>query len=672
MRILFLALACGVLGVACDKSATKSGGDGGDRDLSASVDDGGTPDGGGGGDLAYAGDMAWLPAACVQGLTSFTLSTASTMVTLTGAATTVSFTATGSFADGHTGPIDPSRLGWKVERSDDTPPGSIATGVLTPYDKAGGTVTVTASDGCVSATLMVTFKLVVTVGTPSDTGAWSGTPMTGTGAPTIVYPSDQTRFPRNIYRTLFQWRTAGMSEFRLTFEGPGSTVVVFTNGAHMLCMGKTPAAGCWEADESGWASIAGSNAGGTVTFTLDGLDRSGATPVVRRAAPITIGFSRRDVVGAIFYWSTTVAGVRRANIRDAVPENYIAAGTAYTNPTDTVKCVACHVVSRDGRYLAAPVQSALTQSLWITGVTATPPPTPIVKSVANTMGHGFGTFSPDDKYVVAAWGGKLWELDGATGSYMMDLPLGTVKGTQPDWSPDNTQLVFASAAGDAPAGASLMLTAYNNPGWGTPKMLAAASGLSNLFPMFSPDGKYVAYSRGKGGHGDLTAQLFVVPAAGGTPVELINANRVVNNQPASMAASQTENNQPTWAPPGDLNWVAFNSKRSYGVVSAGGTQQIWVAAVDTSKIGSGDPSYPAFRLQFQGLTENNHRAFWTLDVRESMSPDGGVGPAPDMARMCVASGATCVPGLDWCCDASYLCDSADNGQTYSCILNSIP
>ena len=73
---------------------------------------------------------------------------------------------------------------------------------------------------------------------------------------------------------------------------------------------------------------------------------------------------------------------------------------------------------------------------------------------------------------------------------------------------------------------------------------------TNLFPMHSPDGQWIAFSRGKGGHGDLTAQLWLVPAKGGTPVELVNGNRVVSN---AMGDGLTENSQPTWAPPGDYH-----------------------------------------------------------------------------------------------------------------------
>ena len=51
-----------------------------------------------------------------------------------------------------------------------------------------------------------------------------------------------------------------------------------------------------------------------------------------------------------------------------------------------------------------------------------------------------------------------------------------------------------------------------------------------------------------------------------------------------------------------------------------------------------DPSYPAFRFAFQDLGENNHRAFWTLDVR--VEQDAGV--------QCVAQGQACTANSTCC------------------------
>ncbi|MBX5481825.1 MAG: hypothetical protein IRZ16_08300 [Myxococcaceae bacterium] len=124
----------------------------------------------------------------------------------------------------------------------------------------------------------------------------------------------------------------------------------------------------------------------------------------------------------------------------------------------------------------------------------------------------------------------------------------------------------------------------------------------------------------------------------GEPIELKAANRVVNGV---MTDGRHENNMPTWAPPGDYDWVAFNSVRPYGVVFPnGGTQQIWVRAIDRQKLSAGeDPSFPAFRFAFQGLTEDNHRAFWTLDVRD---PEYG-------GTSCLPLGSPCSGTAPECC-----------------------
>ena len=559
---------------------------------------------------------------CIGGPLSLSPATAS--VTLDGSAPApITFTVT-AVVDGATVDVDEAALAWTATRTDDTPAGAVAAGVFHPFSQAGGVVTVRATDTCEAATSEVTLFLEAVIGAPEDPAAWTAGVVDTSGTiATIVYPSDETRFPRNIHQTLFQWRTGGHTEFRLTFEGPSSTVTVFTDGAHPLCASAMPVAGCWEADTVGWNYLAASNAGETATWTLDALDTSTIPATIRRTPPITIGFSKRDVEGAIFYWSTTSEGIRRASIGAAAPEDYLSGSpsTVYPAPNaDTVRCVGCHSVSRDGRYIAAPTDATSGKSLWILEVTQSSPPDPLIKAIPNTQGHGFATFSPDSAELALTWGGDLWTIDRATGAYGVAIdttPFGAV--THPDWSPDGTRLAVSTGNGDAPADADIALIPRVAGAWGAPEVLVPADGATNLFPCFSPDGGHLAYSRGSGGHTDLSSQLYAVAAEiGATPIELVNANRVVSNQ---LGDGQHENSLPTWAPPGDFAWVAFNSGREYGVVKPQGTQQIWVAGIDPALLAAGivDPSFPAFRLQFQGLDEDNHRAFWTLDITD----DGG-------------------------------------------------
>ncbi len=680
MRVLHVVFAAGLLSptvasCSCDELA------GGPPDGGSGNADNDGGQGAGDDDAGFIGDSG-VPVACVDDLASITVSPAHQDVTLSGsAAAPLAFTATGALDDGTVIELQEAALAWSATRGDDGDPGTINAGTLAPNPLLGGTVTVSATDGCVVGSATVTFTIDAVLGTPVNPDDWQGTPVSAGPLPEIVYPSDQTRFPRNIHQTLFQWRSGGADEFRLTFQGAGSTVTVFTDGAHLLC--SAPDAACFEADEAAWALIAGSNAGGTVTWTVDALDRSTPTPTIRRGASITIGFSLRDVRGAIFYWSTTSAGVRRANVGDPDPEDYLVGKPVGTNYAveGQVKCVACHVVSRDGRKLAAPVETTgRHKSLWIADVTLTAPPFPRVSDVDDTEGHGFATFSPDASLVMAAWGGPMWLVDAATGAFVADVDLAGGEGTAPDWSPDGTQVANSNKRGDAPASAAIaVLPVTGATTFAAPEILIAQAGdRTNLYPMFSPDGRWLAFSRGKGGHGDDEMQLFVVDALGarpGTPVELVNANRVVSNE---LTDGQHQNAAPTWAPPGDLAWVAFNSKRPYGLVDEdGGQQQIWVAAVDPAALESGavDPSWPAFRLQFQGLDEDNHRAFWALDVREEPPPVDAGPPLPDAGAPpdagppppCVLRGGACDPVTDSCCEAIDRCLTADDGATYLCV-----
>jgi hypothetical protein len=123
-------------------------------------------------------------------------------------------------------------------------------------------------------------------------------------------------------------------------------------------------------------------------------------------------------------------------------------------------------------------------------------------------------------------------------------------------------------------------------------------------------------------------------------------------------------------------WVAFQSKRDYGVIlsptSKYGDQknQLWVAAIDVSKLGKEDPSYPAFRLPFQELTENNHRPFWAEDTTkpppgDAGTPDAGPPDSGTDAGTCVPRFGDCSSG-GTCCDP-YTCEPSGDGTAYTCI-----
>lgn len=652
---LALSLSLALCGCNCSRPPPVEG-DPGDEE------DGGDGDGG---EPVLVDGGTWVDGGfvpCISGISSLAVTPANSSVTLTSGGT-IQFAASGTSSSA--GSVDvTSTVAWEVTRDDDTPPGTISNGTYVPA--AGGVAKVRIFDGCgLTAETSITVRMDSTFQDPGPgvTNLFNGTQVTQdpSKAPDIIYPSDKTRFPRNIYKVLFQWKRNGHNQFRLTFDGPNSRTVVYTDGVHPDCAQAAATAGCFEADRPVWQSIAGSNAGLATTFKVEGVIPNDANVYVGNS--IEIGFSKRDVRGAIFYWSTTAKGVRRASVSDSAPEGYavgLPVPTVLPNGS-TIRCVACHTVSRSGKKLFGYTETSTTKGLYVYDVNLQPPPTPLITTQIDTA-RGFGTFSPDEKRVVATQVGKLVEFDLATQAKLATLP--PTEATNPDWSPLGTELIYSNKKGDSPGSAALEVVAYNDGGWGPTRTLAAADGGTNLFPSYSPDGAWVAYSRGKGGHSDSSLRLMIVKADGtSAPIDLNAANRIVNSQ---LTNGQFENNMPTWAPPGDYDWVAFNSRRPYGVVFPnGGQQQIWVAAIDRSKLGSGsDPSFPAFRFSFQGLNENNHRAFWTLDVRDP-EPDAGtiVGP-PDAGTNCIPTGDACDQAVGpACCDSSAACDFGVDGGT---------
>lgn len=681
--------AAGLLIVGCSKSGTKSSSSGssgattaGSASNSTGGSSGGTTSAGTGSTTSGSASTSGgsTGASCTTTLSSLVLAPANQTVNLTGGtAAPITFTA----SDGSGNAVDASLLTWTATRADDTDPGTISDGVYQPNPNAGGTVTISATGCGASASTTVTFTLQYTPppavqdgGAPIGSGDFGGT-FTGPhpdggaaspNAPKIYYPSDQTRFPRNIYKVLFQWSKQGNALFRLTFTGASSTVTVYTDGNDPQCAAITGTVGCWQADTATWTAIAGSNAGSTVTLEVDGTPASGGT--IFGSSVETLGFSRRDVPGAIFYWAADVGGVQRATVSDSAPENYLVGpqkvpATPLPNG-DTVACAACHSVSRDGKVMAVSGSAsgtvAVPKGVWTFNVTPNPPPTPIQLDFQSPSGDSFASFSPDDLKLIYSPrnGGPLLVLDVDGGNVIAPVVNdgGAVKGIAPDWSPLTDEFAYADMAGN------IASVSWDGSSFSPARILAGLiGGKKNAYPRYASEGDWVAFTSNN-------SLIYVVPADvdGGAPLELSAANRIVNN----AVAAPSENSMPTWAPPGDLRWVAFNSQRPYGKVTTGGNNQIWVAAVDFSRLDAGepDPSYPAFRLPFQALDAKNHRAFWVQDVRATIDagpyipPDAGPYIPPD-AGSCVATGDACDPNGAGCCDQAVsgaFCGPVDGGN----------
>ncbi len=558
---------------------------------------------------------------------------------------------------------------------DNPTPGAIdANGLYTTNGAAGGLVTVTGSYGGKSATATIQIKLEgdVTSGTvPPNPSTFFDPPNTIVAndpkSPTLVYPVAETKFPQNLYRTLFDWRPLGSDLFRLRFESPNLKLDVYTDGVQSTCVAAGTVGSCWETVQKDWSMIAGSNAGGSVTLTIAGTN-SKAKGTVYVSKGYVFTFSKSPVPGAIYYWSTTAKGVRRGTLDALAPADFLTPDEADGN------CVACHTLSRNGKRLAADVGG---EKLWVVDVVKTIPPPRVFTSFSNAaIPNAWATFSPDTKRIVSASKGVLRLLDGDTGG-----PVGgnngviagpTPFGTMPDWAPDGKHVAYVQLAANKDRGFTTSSVAWLSVAGDTfsnMQVVLASTGAKDnyAYPMFDPTSQWLAVARGVGStDNDPSAQIMVAAAkAGSTAQQLVRADTLVND---GTVATGVQNTMPTWAPTSadGILWVAFTSTRDYGTVLMAGSKfgndrdQLWIAAIDMAKLGQGDASFPAFRVPFVELSENAHRPFWAEDAFvPPPATDGGV---PD-AGPCLTLGVDCSKGT--CCSGLQCLPS---GNSYTCTV----
>lgn len=592
----------------------------------------------------------------LQGLVSLTISPQSASLTVDNLGTpkTQAYVATGRFESGEERDVT-SEINWKL---DNAAIGTVARGVFGTSNQAGGSGTITAYSGSAMATAQITVifqPILKDSAAPAD--ASTKLPPTAQGtvmapnSPAIIYPSNNTMFPRNLYKIRFEWSAGtGNNLFRLEYKSAQLNLSVYTTSTN------------WTPDATQWGYIANTNAGGSATWTVYGIN-SAAPGNVYRSNPVTLHFSKNSVDGAIYYWSTTVAGVRRATVSDSAPADFLT-------PANTGKCVACHTVSRNGERLAADIGGNI---LGVYNVKDRA----VVVNPTQAIPMAWTTFNPDNSRIVTASKGVLTLRDGNTGAPInvggnngvIPIPvMGTAKfATMPDWSVDGKTLTFAYSASNKDrgiAGSSIATMQFANDTFSNFKVIVQSTGTadSKFYPAFSWDNKWIAFASTSSGSSDKNdlARLMIVPADGSAAaIDLGVANTMVNNMTQSGAAAQLANTMPTWAPtlPGDTMFVAFNSYRAYATVYAKGAyNQLWVVGIDPAKLPGLDPSFSAFHLPFQGATEDTHRAFWVKDVLAPPPPPPPPACAPNVNDDCTAT---------TCCSPNY-CNSNGGSGPYIC------
>jgi Tol biopolymer transport system component len=186
---------------------------------------------------------------------------------------------------------------------------------------------------------------------------------------------------------------------------------------------------------------------------------------------------------------------------------------------------------------------------------------------------------------------------------------------QPDWAPDGAAVAMVHVRGTVFSDLNfyegeIALYPWDGQDLGTPTVVVPwEAGINSYAPAFSPDGRWIAFSRSTGdANSDPDAEVWLVSRDGGPPLRLDAAN----------GEGPQGNSMPRWAPlpDDDVLWLAFSSRRSYPPKDRGETTrdqrpQIWIASLDPARAEQGeDPSRAAFWLPGQDLESDNHLPVW--------------------------------------------------------------
>ncbi len=441
-------------------------------------------------------------------------------------------------------------------------------------------------------------------------------------APTIVYPQTGVIIPRNLGDFESHWIDAtGNDTFELSLTTEFSNVRIFVPGGNgEAAAGAMPTWASFLAIE--WIAAVGREQ--TVTFKVRGLAIANPT-TVGSTPPQLVKLTNEEMQGGLYYWgiynpvsqgAPQVSGIWRHDMAqpDLQAEEYMSTNTAG-------RCVACHVLSRDGTKMAITYDGG-NRPATIVDV-ASKAAQPVVNN------WNFGTFTPDGDEIMGSFNGTITIRKASDQSVVMAVPTGGYA-THPDMSADGRHIAYVDAVDTGAdwhfGGGRIMVIDFDQAThtFGSPRVLVddASNTINNYYPSWSPDNKWLLFNRssdndgGSGAYNNPSATLWVVRADGtGQPILLATANN----------GNGLTNSWGRWAPFGQtvgasnkpMYWVTTSSKRTYGVRRqlSENWPSIWMFPFfpDDAAAG-GDPTGVAFRLPFQDFTSHNHIAQWTEKV----------------------------------------------------------
>ncbi len=456
----------------------------------------------------------------------------------------------------------------------------------------------------------------------ADAGASSG-------GPCVNEPQTGSLVPNDFPRLRFRWTpSAGENLFELRVEAAHQhhPLVVYTsNSTWTMSLGEWTGLALHDADEDISFQVRGLTVSGTTVSAGPSLGTQGTF----RIAPVGAG-------GSIVYW-TTSNGTWLKGFKFGEETVHNVAQPSQAN----AQCIGCHSSTPDGLYAAF---SASTQAnngdpssigfLSADGTASTPTyisaaaQTLLARNPQQAPVFSKAHWMPGDRVVVThlPLNGKfelVWtDLEATssmqgTGWDVVSRNGDTRQAGAAAFAHDGTKLAYMSSASVA----SGMTTAGDGDIWvvpwgnrqggsATPLTGASDASFSEYYPTWSDDDAFVAFDRvaaGESSYNNAHAEVFVVPAAGGT------AKRLMANDPEACSGASSPgvtNSWPKWSPLSSSSgtkryyWLTFSSTR------LGGKPQLFVSPVVVE--GGAMTTYPALYLWNQPAAEANHTPAWDV------------------------------------------------------------
>jgi hypothetical protein len=528
-------------------------------------------------------------------------------------------------------------------------------------------------------------------------GAFGGA-VTTENVPALVYPLDTAMHPLNLSDITFQWQRGAATNtlFRIDALGEdGRTSRFYVPCTKTQCTYKMPESDwLWLA-----ADYAGKKVTITVSGTDGAGGPVGTSaPIVAHFSPEPVfgalyywAAATEELKRASFGAKKAVPFITPQSATNAY--KCVACHTVSRNG----KVIAFAVSNLHGETVAA-IQSAPTEDPASPYVAPAMGTTPFAAEYANVSHGGSLENQPTDNFghmpalnpegtLMAVNGVGEPDASGVPGQIYLEIREAHTGATVnrynlgssvfggnsqtlpilPEWSPDGRSLVV-SLGNYAPSYQCLWTyVTCNSPlaivpvtlgQLGTPTIIATNSNPDDFhyYPTWSPDGQWVAFQTARRNYdssnkivdprslGNKNGVIRMVKTSGGPYtcpgpgcVELVRGTQYSWEQ--ALAGEGKQSTWPKFTPFAqgtnkDVMFVSFTTRIPYGFL-ASGRSQLWMFAVDVSKVESGeDPSFAPIWLPYQDYTDGSLTPYWTETLPCQSDPSGG-------CSGCVA-GETCV------------------------------